>query len=415
MTVSNSRVPAAIALVGSLLGVLFATYSTLDYANHLDRRLHDIHCSIIPGAPVTDAGDACRAAMYSPYSAVLKEQFWGGIPISLFAQGAFVFFVGFSLYLLLSGPRASKQALQFFAALGVTPLLVSLLMLTLSLLKVGSVCKTCAGIYTASTLLALGALLNLRNLRATPAFASMEAATAPPELQQAARPTVSLLHPVAWLLALAVATAIPARVYASSLPDHRPFLGNCGTLKKVKEPRSLLLLPTSAPVRQATLFEDPLCPTCRAFHHRLLAEKLFDRLKPTLVLFPLDSECNWMLDEPLHPGACVVSRAVLCGAENARAVLEWAYEQQPELSEAGKQGAAAVEALLAARFGDALVQCAKSKETLRKLNEHLHYAVDNGIAISTPQMYLDGKRFCDEDTDIGLRYTMAQLAPEVVR
>jgi protein-disulfide isomerase len=415
MTVSNSRVPAAIALVGSLLGVLFATYSTLDYANHLDRRLHDIHCSIIPGAPVTDAGDACRAAMYSPYSAVLKEQFWGGIPISLFAQGAFVFFVGFSLYLLLSGPRASKQALQFFAALGVTPLLVSLLMLTLSLLKVGSVCKTCAGIYTASTLLALGALLNLRNLRATPAFASMEAATAPPELQQGARPTVSLLHPVAWLLALAVATAIPARVYASSLPDHRPFLGNCGTLKKVKEPRSLLLLPTSAPVRQATLFEDPLCPTCRAFHHRLLAEKLFDRLKPTLVLFPLDSECNWMLDEPLHPGACVVSRAVLCGAENARAVLEWAYEQQPELSEAGKQGAAAVEALLAARFGDALVQCAKSKETLRKLNEHLHYAVDNGIAISTPQMYLDGKRFCDEDTDIGLRYTMAQLAPEVVR
>lgn len=415
MAVSNSRVPAAIALVGSLLGVLFATYSTLDYANHLDRRLHDIHCSIIPGAPVTDAGDACRAAMYSPYSAVLKEQFWGGIPISLFAQGAFVFFAAFSLYLLLAGPRASKQALQFFAALGVTPILVSVLMLTLSLLKVGSVCKTCAGIYTASTLLALGALLNLRNLRGPPTFGSMSDATSPPNMQQSDRPSVSLLHPVAWLLALGVATAIPARVYASSLPDHRPFLSNCGTLKKVKEPRSLLQLPTTSPMRQATIFEDPLCPTCRAFHHRMLAEKLFDRLKPTLVLFPLDSECNWMLDEPLHPGACVVSRAVLCGAENARAVLEWSYDQQAELSEAGKKGAAAVEALIAARFGDTLVQCAKSKETQRKLNEHLHYAVDNGIAISTPQIYLDGKRFCDEDTDIGLRYTMAQLAPEVVQ
>lgn len=415
MAVSNSRVPAAIALVGSLLGVLFATYSTLDYANHLDRRLHDIHCSIIPGAPVTDAGDACRAAMYSPYSAVLKEQFWGGIPISLFGQGAFVFFGAFSLYLLLAGTRASRQALQFFAAIGVTPLLVSLLMLTLSLVKVGSVCTTCAGIYTASTLLALGALLNLKNLRPPPAFGAMDNPNAPPDLQQAVRPSVSLLHPVAWLLALGVATAIPARVYASSLPDHRPFLSNCGTLKKVKEPRSLLQLPTTSPARQATIFEDPLCPTCRAFHHRMLAEKLFDRLKPTLVLFPLDSECNWMLDEPLHPGACVVSRAVLCGAENARAVLEWAYDQQPELSEAGKKGASAVEAMIAARFGDALVQCAKSKETLRKLNEHLHYAVDNGIAISTPQMYLDGKRFCDEDTDIGLRYTMAQLAPEVVQ
>jgi hypothetical protein len=30
-------------------------------------------------------------------------------------------------------------------------------------------------------------------------------------------------------------------------------------------------------------------------------------------------------------------------------------------------------------------------------------------------MYLGNKRFCDEDTDIGLRFTLAQVAPEVVR
>ena len=67
----------------TVLGLLFSSYSTFDYSQHLDRRLHDIHCSIIPGAPVTDSADACRAAMYSPYSALFKEKYWGGIPISL--------------------------------------------------------------------------------------------------------------------------------------------------------------------------------------------------------------------------------------------------------------------------------------------------------------------------------------------
>jgi hypothetical protein len=122
-----------------------------------------------------------------------------------------------------------------------------------------------------------------------------------------------------------------------------------------------------------------------------------------------------MLDTPLHPGACMVSRAVLCANQDARAVLEWSYDEQPALSEAVKPGKAALEALIKGRWGDGLVQCMNGKESLRKLNEHLHYAVDNGIDMSTPQVFLDGKRFCDEDTDIGLRFTMAQLAPEVVK
>jgi hypothetical protein len=29
-------------------------------------------------------------------------------------------------------------------------------------------------------------------------------------------------------------------------------------------------------------------------------------------------------------------------------------------------------------------------------------------------MYLGDRKVCDEDTDLGLRYTLTQLAPEVV-
>ena len=103
-----TRVSALVALVASLLGLLFGSYSAFDYAKHLDRRLHDIHCSIIPGAAPTDSADACRAAMYSPYSALFKEKYWGGIPISLFAIGAFVFFIAFALYLAVAGERARR-------------------------------------------------------------------------------------------------------------------------------------------------------------------------------------------------------------------------------------------------------------------------------------------------------------------
>src|SRR5258706_11742529 len=126
MFARGSKVPSAIALIASLLGLLFASNSTLDYAKHLDRRLHDVHCSFIPGAPATAEAEACRAAMYSPYSALLKETYWGGIPISLFGVGAFCFFAAFSLYLLLSAERVSRRTAGFFALVALTPLCVSL-------------------------------------------------------------------------------------------------------------------------------------------------------------------------------------------------------------------------------------------------------------------------------------------------
>jgi len=124
-----TRVSGLVALVASLLGLLFSSYSTFDYAKHLDRRLHDIHCSIIPGAPVTDSADACRAAMYSPYSALFKEKYWGGIPISLFAVGAFTFLVAFSLYLFLAGEKAPRKAVATFAVMALGPLVGGVLIM----------------------------------------------------------------------------------------------------------------------------------------------------------------------------------------------------------------------------------------------------------------------------------------------
>jgi uncharacterized membrane protein len=412
MSAPRSRVPAILATIGSLLGLLFSSYSTLDYAAHLDRRLHDVHCSFIPGAPPTSEAEACRAAMYSSYSAVLRDSLWGGVPISLFALGAFSFFLGFSVYLLLAKDRASRVSIAFFAGVSVTPLLVSLVMFVISMTKLGSLCKTCVGTYIASALVAAGGVLMY--------FATQRKADEPATQDRATtvvtRPPGNPAMAAFWLFVLGALTILPAGVYAASAPDHRPYLNQCGQLKKPEDPANALLkFRGSNAVKAALFFEDPLCATCKAFHERLHGEQVIEKLDVTLVMFPLDNSCNWMLDQPLHPGACTVAKAVLCGKEQTRQVLEWAFDNQTALAAAGKAGEPGLRALIQQKWGPSMIACLDSRDTKTRLNKHLHFAAENGVPVSTPQVYLGAQRLCDEDTDLGLRYTLKQLAPEVLQ
>ncbi len=299
MSETQSKVPAATALIGSVLGLVFSYDSTVDYAAHLDRRLHDVHCSFIPGAAPTSEAEACRAAMYSPYSAILRDSLWGGFPISIFAIGAFMFFASFALYLLLAGPKASRTNVQMYAAVSVTPLVVSLVMFVISITKLGSLCKTCVGTYIASALLAAGGLLGLRQLG--------------PSAEGTKRPEGQPILSAFWVFVLGIVTLLPTLVYAAAAPDQRPYLDKCGELKKSEDPAGVLIKFRGArAVQPALLFEDPLCPTCKALHERMIGEGVLERLDITLVLFPLDNTCNWMLaDQTLHPGACLLSRALI--------------------------------------------------------------------------------------------------------
>lgn len=427
----GSKAAALLGAVGSALGLIFASLSTVDYARHLDRRLHEVHCSLVPGVSTSASEEnPCRAAMYSVYSALLRETFWGGIPVALFAVGAFAFFAGFSVYLYLLGRSAPKRAIVFYLLTGLTPLLVSVGMFIIALTRLGSVCKTCAGIYISSLCLAIGAWLawraNRRDTRAAvdpyaPTIhermqVSPVASARSPEKKEAPQAGSSWSVPLVWLALLGVCTLMPAAVYASGVPDQRTFLRSCGKLEKPSESHGALVkLQTERAVRPALLFEDPLCPTCKALHRRMVDEGVFDHLDVQLSLFPLDSECNWMLATPLHPGACLLSRAVICGGDTARMVLEWAYDEQEDLAQLGRSGAAHLRARIVQKWGSRLGDCMDSAATKLKLNHQLHFAADNAVPVSTPQFYLSDMRICDEDTDLGLRYTLSELAPELLR
>jgi hypothetical protein len=397
----SSKFPAWLALVAALFGMLFAAYSTSDYANHLDRQVHKMHCSFIPGAPVTTSAEACRTAMYSSYSAIFKQAYWGGIPISLFALGAFAFYAAFSIYLIAAAELAPRRALAFFAAASLLPLLASFVMFAISVTKLHSICKICAGIYISSLVLAGAAVLGWARARAA---------------RGVERAVSSGLMPFAWLAALGAVTLAPALVYAASAPDERPYLQKCGALKQPKiKNDELVKIATAHPLKKTIVFEDPLCEICRAFHQRLVSENIIEQLDIQLALFPLDTDCNWMLDQSLHPGACLVSKAVLCGGADARSVLEWAFDEQEYLSRAAKNGADVLRGAIKQKWGDKMLACVDDRKTDVRLNNHLHYASDNNIPVLTPQMYLGDKRICDEDTDLGLRFTLGQLAPEVLK
>lgn len=412
MRTPSAKEFAVIAVAASALGLVFAGYSTYDYAQQLDRQVHAVHCSFIPGAPVsTEADNACKTALFSPYSAIFRATWWGGVPISLFAFGAFTFFVGFGLYLALGARRS--RAYAFYAAAVLAPLGASVVMFFVSAVHLHVFCKLCVGVYVSSLVLAGAAAFAWRTNRRV----SLEqAATIPAGVPRAAPPTQDWGWVLLWLVALGAAAVAPALIYVSTLPDYRSRIEKCGNLAVVREPHnSLLKIATAHPTRAVLLFEDPLCPTCKAFHERMVDEGIFDRLEVTMVMFPLDAECNWMLDRSLHPGACVVAKAVLCGGnERARQVLEWSFDDQEELGELGKRSADALTAKIAARWGPEIGACLARPQTAARLNQQLHFAANNHIPVSTPQMFLGDKRICDEDTDLGLRYTLAQLAPEVL-
>lgn len=437
-----TRLSPILGTVGAALGTFFSAFSTHDYALHLDRQLHGTHCSFVPGLVDTAGGDnACTAAMYSPYSALFRKALWGGIPIALLGLGAFAFFLVASIALLISPQSASRRIWQAYGLTALTPLLASLVMFVISLLKVHAFCKLCMGMYFGSILLAAaGALALIKIVR--PAAKGMVPADpfvhdpprpghiptqpmAPVGYQVQAGPPYgasnvpspmplgSALGTLVVLATLGAFVLLPALVYAASMPDYRTKIVSCGAITQPTEKHGALVkLATLHPKRPALLFVDPLCPTCKAFHERLEGEGIFEQLDVSVAIFPLDNDCNWMVDRALHPGACELARGFLCSADKAREFLEWSYDNQSELEPAGKAGKEAIRAKIRTRFVG-LEACMDSKETKQRLDRTLQFAVTNKIPVSTPQMMLGAQRICDEDTDLGMAYTMKQIAPEV--
>lgn len=394
-----TRAPLIVTVVGALLGSMFSAVSTSDFMQHLDRQVHAIHCSFIPGAAKELGESGCKTVMMSPYSSFFRESVWGGVPVSLWALATFAFLFYRAGLLLWRGKPTRAESLFLLAATAL-PVLMTAIYGFLSIAKVGATCKVCVGIYVSSAIVFLGALITHQKNPAPPQHEPLQG-----------KFSLWFVEGVAFV-ALLTATYL---VFTPA-PDQKKSLAGCGSLVSAEDPNGVMIALPSGEGESAIEVLDPLCPACKAFDERLGASSLRKRLDLKAVLFPLDPSCNWMVTEALHPGACAVSEAMLCagglsGAKDEKAtqeVLRWAFKNQDKLRELATTNEPALRTKIENTFPK-VKGCLGGTQVKAKLTKSLRWAVANAIPVLTPQLFVGNSRMCDEDSDLGLEFTLSRM------
>ena len=326
----------------------------------------------------------------STYSSFFRTELWGGLPISLCALAVFAYLAYRAIAFSFDTPITRRQT-GFLVAATFLPVLMSGVYGFIAINELGSICKLCVGIYIASGLCFLLAMVAHAKAHSSRTIDSPWGAY------------------IGWFLQGVAYVGILSALYVVFAPVHEESLGGCGTLTK-KRDRSGVILQMGGRIgtTRAIAVIDPLCPACRAFDRRLHASGLLDRLEVSALLFPLDSTCNWMVKESIHPGACAVSEAMLCQPQLAPHILAWAYQRQEELLEMGESHPRRLRKLIATRFPE-VRRCLGSARIRNRLNKSLRWAVANALPVLTPQLFIEDRRVCDEDTDLGLEFTVSQM------
>ncbi len=99
---------------------------------------------------------------------------------------------------------------------------------------------------------------------------------------------------------------------------------------------------------------------------------------------------------------------MLCQPAQAARILEWAFTHQDALLAEAKKDPKTIRKRLASDF-PAVAGCLGSAQARNRVTKSLRWAVANGLPILTPQLFVKGKRMCDEDTDLGLEYTLTRM------
>jgi uncharacterized membrane protein len=387
----------ALLLLAAVAGFSFAAVSTYDFVAHLDRQVHGIHCSFLPGLGAAESGHTgCHVTLMSPYSSVLRSSVWGGIPISLPAMSVFAFLAFWALWLMLRDRQSDARATGFAFAAAALPALASLVMGYISIVELDAACKLCIGIYLSSATALVAAFLLWSDARR--AERQLPGGNARVEA-----PALIVAFGIGVLFVVA-----PVATYALSAPDFERYIGTCGQLTHAPDPQ--LLVSLGPQDRATTMIEvlDPLCPSCRGFEKRFSEMEASETTSRRALLFPLDNACNWMVGDAIHPGACAISEAMFCAGERAPEVLAWAFDNQDAIMQATRADAKAAQRMASERFPE-LGRCIGSAAARNKLNLALRFAVKNRLQVLTPQVFVQGLRLCDEDTDLGLDYALPRL------
>lgn len=401
----RTMIAYCVVAIGAILGIIYGSVSTADFVAHLDRKLHPISCSLLPfgseKSEVDPSVEGCKVALFSNYSSFWRKDYWGGVPWSVPSIGLFSFALLVSVFSLVTrrGHELGPNISLLVAALAAT--VASIIFLKISRGELHVTCATCVGTYISSFILLLGTIFVL-------VFSRHDRFVSQVKYTMAGAFVGWILI---FLLELGISVSLPVLVYAKSLPDYTKVVTSCEQLNPTQDfDKYLISIGKAKDAKvQGILVADPLCPACKAFHDRFQRLEMAQGISTRLFLLPLDAECNWMLKDSMHPGACLLSRALLCSKDKAGEVLDWIFENQEELRMLGLGKAIEqIKEKVLKKFPN-LADCIESRDTKIYLNKLLHEAADMALPLITPQFYVQGKRLCDEDTDLGLEYALVHL------
>lgn len=398
---ARPRTATTVFLLACAAGLFFCGWSTAEFVQHLDRQPHAIHCSFVPGLAEADASgtSGCAVALMSPYSSVLRSLVWGGIPATLAGMAVFAFLLHRGVRMVLDGEQSDALKTRLLVAATLVPVLTSVAYGYIAIVGLDALCKLCIGIYL-SSFTAFAAAIAMAAGASAP-----EPSDEPYDAPPASAPGLLLGGIAQGSTFVLAATAL----YLVLVPDFSKYVGTCGALDHPADAENLMV-PIGQQANGPIAIEvmDPLCPACAGFEERLSASGSANALRRRALLFPLDNTCNWMLSSALHPGACTISEAVLCAGDQADDVLAWAFDHHEEVRTAAAADPAAAARLVSAAF-PAVQSCIGSDKVRQRLNRGLRWAVRNELPVLTPQLYVEGRKLCDEDTDLGLDWALPRL------
>jgi uncharacterized membrane protein len=332
-------------------------------------RLHvRAHAGFTSACAINDTFNCDRVAT-SGYSVVL------GIPVAIwgilgFALAAAVAAMG--LARRKPHPAWPAGLLVVVAAIAVA---ASAALAIVSEFLIGSFCVVCAASWTLAVLLLVAAL---RAARGAGVGAALRADLA--VLRASPGRTAGVA--VAGLAALAIVAAAYPRYWEKPAEPPRPAGATAPAA-----PAPAAATPASSPGETVVVeFSDYLCPFC-AEAYADVQRRVAGRTDVKVVHrhFPLDPACNPLVKRAIHPGACGLAKAGICGEAQGRA------KELDALIFANQRASRPVAELAREAGLDLAVfeECLAAPATDRRLASDVQSAIQLGVR-ATPTYVQDG-------------------------
>lgn len=331
------------------------------------------------GAGICEQGSGCEQARRSRLS-IIPLGPRPPLPISLPGL-AFYFGVLVLLTRRLLGHESDVARRDTNRLLLATSILASAysLFLMIASIRGGYLCAYCAGLYAVNFGLLVAAWM-AKEESLGEAFGGVWG---------------SLVRPSAWLLAAAFAASIfgAYTLYASPLRDavrvKAARLVNATPVDKALTPR-ISFGPEDAPIHIVE-FADLQCGHCRVLYQTLhkLQAKQPDKIRVSMMHYPLDSTCNPNMETPFHPQACALARATEClnaQGKMSDPALAWLFET------GSRQPPAKVRAKMV-DFGadpNTFDACMEDPATLEAVKADIELGASLGVK-ATPTFFVNGR------------------------